>query len=42
MAIENLPDVRGSATSDLFIKYPTTNLWKMSALFRMLDYLLVL
>ncbi|KAF8548785.1 acetyl-CoA synthetase-like protein [Imleria badia] len=29
MAIENLPDVRGYATSDLFIKHPTKNLWKI-------------
>ena len=30
MAIENLPDVKGYATADLFIKHPTKNLWKMS------------
>lgn len=29
MAIENLPDVKGYATSDLFVKHPTRDLWKM-------------
>ncbi|KAI9458226.1 acetyl-CoA synthetase-like protein [Boletus coccyginus] len=29
MAVENLPDVKGYATSDLFIKHPTKNLWKI-------------
>ena len=37
MAIENIPDVKGYATSDLFMKHPTKNLWKMSVLFRILD-----
>ena len=37
MAIENLPDAKGYATSDLFIKHPTKNLWKMFVLFRMLN-----
>ena len=37
MAIENIPGVKGYATSDLFVKHPTENLWKMSVLFRMLD-----
>ena len=41
MAIENLADVKGFATSDLFIKHPTKNLWKMSVLFRMWEFLLV-
>ena len=30
MAVENLPDVRGYATSDVFVKHPTEDLWKMS------------
>ena len=30
MAVENLPDTRGYATSDLFIRHPTKDyLWKM-------------
>ena len=29
MAVENLPDVRGYATSDVFVKHPTEDLWKM-------------
>ena len=38
MAIENLPDVKGYATSDLFMKHPTKDLWKMSVLFRIPDF----
>ncbi|KAF9223036.1 acetyl-CoA synthetase-like protein [Gyrodon lividus] len=29
MAVENLPDVKGYATSDLFVKHPTKNMWKI-------------
>ena len=29
MAVENLPDVKGYATSDVFVKHPTKDLWKM-------------
>ncbi|KAF8546313.1 acetyl-CoA synthetase-like protein, partial [Imleria badia] len=29
VGIENLPDLKGYATSDLFIKHPTKNLWKI-------------
>ena len=29
LAVENLPDVKGYATSDLWVKHPTKNLWKM-------------
>ncbi|KAF8555340.1 putative nonribosomal peptide synthetase [Imleria badia] len=29
MAIENIPDVKGYATSDVFVKHPTKNLWKI-------------
>ncbi|KAN0082898.1 hypothetical protein V8E55_008693 [Tylopilus felleus] len=29
MAVENLPDVKGYATSDLWVKHPTKNLWKI-------------
>ena len=30
MAVENLPDTRGYATSDLFVRHPTKDyLWKM-------------
>ncbi|KAG8221462.1 acetyl-CoA synthetase-like protein [Butyriboletus roseoflavus] len=29
LAVENLPDVKGYGTSDLFIKHPTKNLWKI-------------
>ena len=29
VAVENLPDVRGYATSDVFVKHPTEDLWKM-------------
>lgn len=40
MSIENLADVKGYATSDLFVKHPTKNLWKMFVLLYMLDFLL--
>ena len=39
MAFENLADVKGFATSDLFIKHPTKNLWKMSVLHFGIPYL---
>ncbi|KAF8129542.1 acetyl-CoA synthetase-like protein [Boletus edulis] len=29
MAIHNLPDVKGYATSDIFVKHPTKNMWKI-------------
>ncbi|KAF9235375.1 putative nonribosomal peptide synthetase [Melanogaster broomeanus] len=29
MAVENLPDVKGYATSDLFVKHPTKDMWKI-------------
>ena len=29
MAVENLPDVEGYATADVFVKHPTKNIWKM-------------
>ncbi|KAF8121589.1 acetyl-CoA synthetase-like protein [Boletus edulis] len=29
MAIENLPDVKGYATSDIFVKHPTKDMWKI-------------
>ncbi|KAH7890598.1 acetyl-CoA synthetase-like protein [Phlebopus sp. FC_14] len=29
MAIENLPDVKGYATADLFVKHPTKDLWRI-------------
>jgi hypothetical protein len=29
MAVENLPDVKGYATADVFVKHPTKNMWKM-------------
>ena len=29
MAVENLPDVKGYATADLFVKHPTKDMWKM-------------
>ncbi|KAF8550426.1 acetyl-CoA synthetase-like protein, partial [Imleria badia] len=29
MAVENLPDVKGYATSDLWVKHPTKDLWKI-------------
>jgi hypothetical protein len=29
VAVENIPDVKGYATSDLFIKHPTKDLWKI-------------
>ncbi|KIJ16134.1 hypothetical protein PAXINDRAFT_76105 [Paxillus involutus ATCC 200175] len=28
VAVENLPDVRGYATGDLFVKHPTKDMWK--------------
>ncbi|KIK91581.1 hypothetical protein PAXRUDRAFT_149195 [Paxillus rubicundulus Ve08.2h10] len=31
MAVENLPDVRGYATADLFVKHPTKDMWKIVA-----------
>ncbi|KAF9238232.1 putative nonribosomal peptide synthetase, partial [Melanogaster broomeanus] len=29
LAVENLPDVKGYATSDLFVKHPTKDLWRI-------------
>ena len=29
MAVENLPDVKGYATLDVFVKHPTKDLWRM-------------
>ncbi|KAF8129526.1 acetyl-CoA synthetase-like protein [Boletus edulis] len=29
MAIENIPDVKGYATSDVFVKHPTKDMWKI-------------
>ncbi|KAK2461112.1 hypothetical protein APHAL10511_006891 [Amanita phalloides] len=29
MAVENLPDVKGYATSDVFVKHPTKDLWRI-------------
>ncbi|KAF9223046.1 acetyl-CoA synthetase-like protein [Gyrodon lividus] len=29
MAVENLPDVKGYATSDLFVRHQTKNMWKI-------------
>jgi nucleoside-diphosphate-sugar epimerase len=29
MAIENLPDVRGYATADVFVKHPTKEMWRI-------------
>ncbi|KIJ16095.1 hypothetical protein PAXINDRAFT_11135 [Paxillus involutus ATCC 200175] len=29
VAVENLPDVRGYATGDLFVKHPTKDMWKI-------------
>ena len=39
MAIENLPDAKGYATSDLFIKHPTKDLWKLFVLLYMSYFL---
>ncbi|KIJ62359.1 hypothetical protein HYDPIDRAFT_114895 [Hydnomerulius pinastri MD-312] len=29
MAVENLPDVKGYATADLFVKHPTKDMWRI-------------
>ncbi|KIK73022.1 hypothetical protein PAXRUDRAFT_836338 [Paxillus rubicundulus Ve08.2h10] len=29
VAVENLPDVRGYATADIFVKHPTKDMWKI-------------
>ena len=29
MAVENLPDVKGYATANLFVKHPIKDMWKM-------------
>ncbi|KAF9238231.1 putative nonribosomal peptide synthetase, partial [Melanogaster broomeanus] len=29
MSVENLPDVKGYATSDLFVKHPTKDMWRI-------------
>ncbi|KIJ09827.1 hypothetical protein PAXINDRAFT_17112 [Paxillus involutus ATCC 200175] len=29
MSVENLPDVKGYATSDVFVKHPVKNMWKI-------------